>query len=139
MTPTAKCKRPYLLRALYDWIVDSDLTPYVVVAVNSKRVVVPGEFVNEGKIVLNVSPMAVRNLVLGNEVLTFDGRFSGNPFAVSVPISHVVTIYAKESGEGMMFDSEFELNSETGAQDSSDDDPKGGRPARPGDHLTVVK
>ena len=123
-----KSKRPYLLRALYDWIVDSNLTPYLVVAVNSEQVVVPGEFVSEGKIILNVSPLAVRNLALGNEVLTFDGRFSGNPFAVSAPIANVLAIYAKETGEGMV----FEMN-------SGDDSKVASGPPRSGDHLKVVK
>ena len=142
MSSTTKSKNPYLLRAFYEWIVDSDLTPYVAVAANSNRVVVPLEFVSEGKIVLNISPLAVRNLSLGDDLLTFDGRFSGNPFAVSVPIANVVTIYAKETGEGMMFDSDTEstAKSEDGSEssDSSGDD-DGGGPTRPGGHLKVVK
>jgi len=131
------------------------MTPYVVVAVNSKQVVVPQEFVKEGKIVLNVSPMAVRNLVFGDETFTFDGRFSGNPFTVSAPIARVLTIYAKETGEGMMFDG-MESSRGSGSQVSAESDSatqtdgreppdpagsgsKGDGPGRPGSHLKVVK
>ncbi len=137
--PTARIsKRPYLLRALYDWINDSGLTPYVVVAANSERVLVPQDFVNEGRIVLNVSPEAVRNLTIGNDVLTFDGRFSGTPYAVSVPVGNVLTIYAKETSEGMMFDLEEEQEVKDETTDSSRGDSKD-KPAPRGDHLKVVK
>ncbi len=123
------------------------------VAANSQQVVVPQEFVQEGKIVLNVSPLAVRNLVFGDEVFTFDGRFSGNPFTVSAPIAQVLTIYAKETGEGMMFDgmessrgsgSEVSADSATETSGKEPPDPsgsgsKGDGPGRPGSHLQVVK
>ena len=125
------------------------------VATNSKQVVVPQEFVKEGKIVLNVSPMAVRNLVFGDEVFSFDGRFSGNPFTVSSPIAQVLTIYAKETGEGMMFDgmesgrgggSEASAESDSATETDGRDPPdpsgsgsKGEGPGRPGSHLKVVK
>ncbi len=139
MSDTPISKRPYLLRALYDWINDSDLTPYVVVAADSEQVLVPRDFVNEGRIVLNVSPMAVRNLVIGNDVLTFDGRFSGSPYAVSVPIGKVLTIYAKETSEGMMFDLEEEQQEkQEDLADSSSGDSKD-KPVRRGDHLKVIK
>ncbi len=121
-------------------------------AVKSEQVVVPREFVDEGKIVLNVSPLAVRNLVLGNETCTFDGRFSGKPFVVSVPVASVLTIYAKETGEGLMFDeglmfkegliskrdmkSQSEIDRET--DESEPPDPPGGA-SRPGAHLKIVK
>ena len=148
MTPSAnKSKQPYLLRALYDWMVDNDLTPYLLVAANSTSVVVPREFVEDGKIVLNISSMAVRNLVIGNELIAFDGRFSGKPFTVSTPVANVLTIYAKETGEGMMFDSFDKKNSDNEEVDTpGENDPllsgsssKRDGPARPGDHLKVVK
>jgi stringent starvation protein B len=95
-------KRPYFLRALYDWIVDSELTPYLLVTVEGDSVQVPREYVSEGKIVLNVSPTAVRDLDLGQESVSFSGRFGGRPFPVFVPLANVQAIYAKETGEGMM-------------------------------------
>jgi stringent starvation protein B len=99
-----KEQRPYLLRALYDWIVDSDTTPYLLVTVDSPEVKVPAEFVSDGRIVLNVSPRAVRSLSLGNDRVEFDGRFSGRQFWVSVPVSSIAAIYARETGQGMAFE-----------------------------------
>ena len=99
-------KRPYLLRALFEWILDSELTPYILVDAANSNVNVPQQFVSDGKIVLNVSPAAVRNLSFDNDHVRFNGRFSGTPFAVEVPMAFVLAIYAKESGEGMMFDTE---------------------------------
>ena len=103
---SAKSKRPYLLRALFEWIVDSDLTPYILIAAVDARVMVPRQYVNDGKIVLNVSPNAVRDLVFDDDFVRFGGRFGGTPFAVEAPISQVMAIYAKETGEGMMFDAD---------------------------------
>lgn len=102
MTP----RRPYLLRALLDWIIDNQQTPYLLVQVD-ESVTVPTSFVQDGRIVLNLSAMAIRNLVIGNEELTFDGRFSGQNFFVQVPLRAVLAIYGKESGEGMLFEPEY--------------------------------
>ena len=138
---TKKPKRPYLLRALNDWIVDSELTPYLLVGVDSEAVHVPSEYVSEGKIVLNISPMAVRDLELGSDAVSFSGRFSGRPFPVYVPMANVLAIYAKETGEGMMFDPEYASGAEeAGSEGSGPDDPEpeGSGPA-PGGHLKVVK
>ena len=130
-------KRPYLLRALYDWIVDSELTPYLLVTVDDASVQVPSEYVSEGKIVLNVSPMAVRDLDLGQDAVVFTGRFGGRPFPIHVPMASIQAIYAKETGEGMMFEPE---NTEP------DPAPPGGDPPdtspdspAAGGHLKVVK
>jgi stringent starvation protein B len=98
-------RRPYLLRALLDWILDNQQTPYLLVQVD-ETVTVPTGFVQDGRIVLNLSPMAIRGLVIGNEAITFDGRFSGQNFLVHIPIQAVLAIYAKESGEGMLFETE---------------------------------
>jgi stringent starvation protein B len=130
-------KRPYLLRALYDWIVDGELTPYLLVTVDSDAVQVPAEYVSDGKIVLNVSPMAVRDLDLGIESVDFSGRFGGRPFPVHVPMASVLAIYAKESGEGMMFDPEYD--SDHDAHDSDDPEPPEPDGRGPGHHLKVVK
>lgn len=99
-----KSQRPYLLRALYEWIVDSDTTPYLLVKVASEDVIVPMEFVQDGQIVLNVSPNAVRDFHIGDDAIAFDGRFGGRSFDVWVPLAAIAAIYAKENGQGMMFD-----------------------------------
>lgn len=91
------------MRALYDWMVDSGLTPHLLIDAASEAVVVPREYVADGRIVLNVSPTAVRSLTIANDTLSFDGRFAGQAFRVSAPTSSVMAIYAKETGEGMMF------------------------------------
>lgn len=95
--------RPYLLRALHQWIVDSSLTPHVLVDAAYEGVVVP-EGVRKGdKIVLNVAPQAVRDLIVDNETLTCVARFSGASHGISVPVDAVLAIYARETGQGMMF------------------------------------
>ena len=98
--------RPYLIRALYEWIVDNGLTPYVLINAENDQVVVPRQFVENGKIVLNVNPSAVQNLLLGNEYLELDARFSGSPMHVVVPVLSVLAIYARENGKGMVFNEE---------------------------------
>ncbi|MEJ2397982.1 MAG: ClpXP protease specificity-enhancing factor [Gammaproteobacteria bacterium] len=95
--------QPYLLRAIYEWIVDNSLTPYILVDAGNSDVQVPQQFVENGKIVLNIAPRAVNNLQLNNEQVTFDARFSGQPMQVMLPISAVLAIYAKENGQGMVF------------------------------------
>ena len=138
----SKPKRPYLLRALYDWIVESDLTPYLLVGVDSDSIQVPRDYVSDGKIVLNISPVAVRDLLLGEHEVTFSGRFSGRAFPVVVPLSNVMAIYAKETGEGMMFEPEEAYSG--GPDDTPPEDGTSGPPARSGgseggSHLKVVK
>lgn len=96
--------RPYLLRALYEWILDNDCTPYVVVNAWMEDVMVPQDYVKEGQIVLNISPVAVQNLVMTNEALEFSGRFGGIPTPVHVPVDAVMGIYARENGQGMVFE-----------------------------------
>lgn len=102
MTP----RRPYMLRAFYDWLVDNDLTPHLVVAATLPGVRVPVEFVQDGQIILNIAPRAVGNLELGNEAITFNARFSGRPHSVIVPLYAVQAIYARENGAGTMFEPE---------------------------------
>ncbi|GAA3945059.1 ClpXP protease specificity-enhancing factor [Allohahella marinimesophila] len=102
MTPS----RPYLLRALNEWILDNDLTPFIVVDASLPGVDVPRDFVSNGQIVLNISPGAVRSLLIDDETLEFTARFGGVPRLVSVPIVAIVAVYAKENGQGMVFGSE---------------------------------
>lgn len=98
--------RPYLLRALHEWIVDNHLTPYIVVDANGEGVEVPRQFVENGKIVLNISPFAVRELSMETDYVLFSARFGGKPMNVIVPIASVLAIYAKENGQGMVFTDE---------------------------------
>ena len=93
-------QRPYLLRAFYDWIVDSDCTPHILVDAQRPGLRVPSHAIVEGKVTLNVSPRAVRELLIDEAGLSFQGRFGGSPFAVYVPLNAVVAIYARETGAG---------------------------------------
>lgn len=95
--------RPYLIRALYEWIVDNGFTPYMLVDTALDVVHVPRAFVENGRIILNISPEATHSLVLGNEAVTFNARFSGTAMDVHVPVVSVLAIYARENGQGMMF------------------------------------
>ena len=111
-----KARRPYLLRAIHEWICDSGCTPHVVVDAGIQGVEVPRQYVKEGKIVLNVSWDATAGLRLGNDELTFSGRFGGVSMSVRVPMVAVLAIYARESGQGMIF-----------AEDDADPRPPGAR------------
>lgn len=125
--------RPYLVRAFYEWLVDNDQTPYLLVEVSDSSVEVPQQFVEDGRITLNISPSAVRNLELGNEYISFNARFGGRPMNVLFPTSSVLGIYAKESGGGMLFPEE--ATDESGADESEPElDPPRGRPT-----LKVIK
>src|SRR3954452_10786466 len=97
--------KPYLLRALYEWCVDNGYTPHLAVRVDS-RTQVPNEYVKNGEITLNVSPNAVHKLQLGNELIEFSARFGGVARQISVPVTHVYALYARETGHGMTFDVE---------------------------------
>lgn len=98
--------RPYIMRALYEWIVDNDFTPYILVDASVAEVMVPRQFVKDNQIVLNISPDAVVDLSISNQAVAFNGRFGGVATDVFVPISAVVGIYARENGQGMVFDPE---------------------------------
>ena len=101
--------RPYLIRAIYEWILDNGLAPHLLVNAVGSGVVIPTQYVQNGKIILNINPSAVHNLELGNERIEFSARFSGNAMSVSVPIPAVLAIYARENGQGMVFN-EYEGN-----------------------------
>ncbi|WP_416202628.1 ClpXP protease specificity-enhancing factor [Marinobacter sp. X15-166B] len=98
--------RPYLVRAFNEWILDNECTPYIVVDAGIQGVQVPMEHVANGQIVLNITPGAVKGLVIGNSVLEFSARFGGVPMQVIIPLRAVIAIYAKENGQGMVFGSE---------------------------------
>lgn len=95
--------RPYLLRALYEWISDNRMTPHILVDAAVDGVDVPEQAVQKGKVILNIDRAAVHDLEMGNEWLSFNARFSGRRYEVKVPLEAVLAIYAKENGQGMMF------------------------------------
>lgn len=98
-----KPRRPYLLRALHEWITDSGETPHIVVDAGGEGVAVPRQYVKDGKIVLNVSLSATQMLKLGNDAVSFEARFGGVSFGVLVPVRAILGIYARETGQGMIF------------------------------------
>jgi stringent starvation protein B len=101
-----KARRPYLLRAMHEWILDSGCTPHIVVDASVAGVEVPRQYVQDGKIVLNVGPSATAGLVLGNDEVSFSGRFGGTSMAVRVPVAAILAVYARETGQGMIFSEE---------------------------------
>lgn len=126
--------RPYLLRALYEWILENECTPYIVVNAYASGVQVPQEFVKDGQIILNISPAAVHALQMNNDAIDFNGRFSGIPTPVFVPIAAVMGIYARENGQGMVFESEPQAP-------DPEPTPPDDKPGKPGSRpaLRVVK
>mgnify|MGYP000681106389 CR=1 FL=1 len=102
MTPS----RPYLMRALHEWILENDCTPYVLVDAGLPGVQVPEDYIQNGQIVLNVSPSAVKFLLIDDDGLSFNARFGGMPLDLYVPMVAILAIYAKENGQGMVFGSE---------------------------------
>lgn len=101
-----KSQRPYLLRAIYEWIQDSGEIPYLLVDANVADVLVPTEHVEDGQIVLNIGANAIRDLELGDEFVMFSSRFDGRVMELSLPIASIKAIYCKDSGEGMVFPEE---------------------------------
>jgi stringent starvation protein B len=135
-------QQPYFLRALYEWCVDNALTPYVTVHVD-RRTRVPQGYVQNGQIVLNLGPSAVRNLNIDNEWITFSARFGGVSYSIEVPVGNVLAIYSRETGEGMGFASNGEadigeknIEVDIGSSADADEPPK---PPRGRPQLRVVK
>lgn len=96
--------RPYVVRAFYEWILDNQCTPYLLVNANYPAVVVPNEHVKDGRIILNLSPSAIRGLVMDNERVEFSARFGGVPRSLYLPIGSILAVYAKENNRGVFFD-----------------------------------
>jgi stringent starvation protein B len=101
--PVSRSRRPYLIRAIYAWALDNGYTPHLLVAADYPGVSVPQSFVKEGRIALDISPMAVRDLNLEHEPIFFSARFGGRPFEIVVPSGAVLAIYARENGDGILF------------------------------------
>ncbi len=95
--------KPYLIRALNEWIINNQMTPFVLVDANIEGVEVPQQHIRDGKIILNIAPGAVQEIAIEDEGIYFSARFSGQAFMINVPINAVLAIYAKENGRGMMF------------------------------------
>lgn len=145
--------KPYLIRAFYEWIVDNNLTPYLVVNANIQGCKVPTQHIQNGQIVLNILPSAVGNMLMGNEVISFNARFGGKPFALTIPVKAVLAIYARENGAGTMFDAEedteddihqLEAVSEDEEHNNAEQTPPDDEPTDPNkgkkiSHLRVVK
>lgn len=138
--------RPYLLRAIYDWISDNNLTPYLLVDAQRNGVRVPAHVIKNGQVVLNLAMRAVANLDLGNEWISFQARFSGVSHSIQIPISAVLALYAQENGQGMMFPAEEEDGDTPTDNPPSPPAPEpptdgggGDKPKRSGSHLRVVK
>lgn len=131
--------RPYMIRAIYEWVVDNDCTPYILVDALREGVLVPQQFVQDGQIVLNISPSAVVGLDVGNDELGFRGRFGGVAQDVRVPTAAVLGIYARENGQGMLFDADEPAPPSPDGPDNGDtgDKPKAAKSGKPA--LKVVK
>ena len=134
--PAMTSNRPYLLRALYEWIGDNDMTPHLLVDATQDGVQVPKAAVKDGRVVLNIAARAVSGLDMGNRELRFKARFGGVSQSVVVPMSAILAIYAQETGQGMMLPedgSALAADSPGDAPDPPEDGPKRGG------HLRVVK
>ncbi|ABK46844.1 MULTISPECIES: ClpXP protease specificity-enhancing factor [Shewanella] len=138
--------RPYLLRAYYDWLMDNQLTPHVVVDAFVKGTQVPQQYVKDGQIVLNIAASAVGNLQIGNEFVEFNARFGGVPQQVLLPMASIVAIYARENGAGTVFDIEDAYLVEEEAESTLSVIETNEKPTEPTDeppkrrsHLTLVK
>lgn len=140
--PVVSSRRPYLLRAMHEWMTDNQQTPHLVVDANANNVEVPRQFVQDGKIVLNISFHATNGLTMNNECVEFNARFSGQTHYVRVPLHAVQGIYARETGQGMIFSDDDapppDGNSPDGGGSSTDNSTDKPAPrARP--QLKVVK
>jgi stringent starvation protein B len=137
-----KSSRPYLIRGLYEWILDNDCTPHLLVSVDYPGVRVPPGFASDGQIVLNISPSAVRNMHMDNDSVSFEGRFGGVAHSLHVPCQAVLAIYARENGQGMVFEVEAPEDDPDGAPAPGDGPAEGaGDTAKPSGRpsLKVVK
>ena len=128
--------RPYLVRAMYQWIVDNGMTPHLLVNAEFEGCTVPTGHINDGKIVLNIAPMAVQGLILGDDEVGFSARFGGKAESIQVPVPAILAVYARENGQGMMFSDDDQPDRSSG--DGSDDGPETD-PDKPRPNLRVVK
>jgi len=130
--------RPYLLRALYEWIGDNDMTPHLLVDATCEGVLVPKAAVKDGRVVLNIAARAVSGLDMGNRELRFKARFGGVSHTVVVPMPAIMAIYAQETGQGMMLPEDGGALPPADAPGDAPEPPEDGGPKR-GGHLRIVK
>ncbi|MGI2259168.1 ClpXP protease specificity-enhancing factor [Shewanella sp. GXUN23E] len=140
MTP----HRPYLLRAYYEWLLDNDLTPHLVVDAHIEGTLVPQQYVKDGQIVLNLAPSAVSNLQMGNDFVEFNARFGGVPQQIMLPLASIIAIYARENGAGVVFEmEEAYMTAQTNEAElelvPEVEEPPVHEAAKRRPHLTVVK
>lgn len=136
--PQMTSSRPYLIRAMYQWIADNGMTPHLLIDATQEDVIVPSEHIQNGKIILNIAPMAISSLVLGDDEITFSARFSGQSMGIFIPVGAVLAIYAKENGQGMMFsDDDSAVSSDEGDGEANTGKTGKSKPRRP--NLRVVK
>jgi stringent starvation protein B len=122
--------KPYLIRSIYEWIIDNNLTPHLLVDAENSQAVLPQAFIEDGKIVLNIRPEAIQGLSLGNEEIQFHARFGGKSMHIITPIAAVMAIYAKENGKGMIFEQD---------DVEDDDEPPPAKKNTTKPHLRIVK
>lgn len=135
-----RSRRPYLIRAIHDWATDNGYTPHLLVAADVEGVSVPREYVQDGRITLNISAMAVQNLDLQTDPIWFSARFSGRSFEVTVPVGAVLAVFARENGEGIVFgdvEQPAPPDDASPAQTEASATPAKAKPGR--SHLRVVK
>lgn len=144
--PRMSSHRPYLLRALYEWISDNDMTPHLLVDATQPGVRVPAHTINDGKVVLNIAARAVAHLDMDNDAVAFTARFGGVSHAVIVPVGAVLAIYARETGQGMALPPEEDTpaaaeDAPTPSPNDDDTPPDdgGNEPPKRGGHLRIVK
>lgn len=111
--PAMSSSKSYLVNALYQWIVDNHCTPYVLVDAYAANVEVPQDYVKDGQIVLNIAPSAIGDLLIDKKGVSFNARFGGIPMDIFAPMQSVLGIYARENGQGMMFEPEIETSPPT--------------------------
>lgn len=125
--------RPYLVRAIHEWIGDNSLTPYLLVDAAWPGLIVPPQAAKDGRVVLNIAPRAVAGLDIGKDWISFSARFGGVSYRVEVPLGAVLAIYAQENGQGMMFPAEDTPSTPPPANGESE------APTKKGSHLRVIK
>jgi len=135
VTQSSRSKRPYLIRAMHEWMADNSHTPHIVVDTSVDGVSVPVEHIKDGKIILNISESAAHNLKLTNDAVSFRARFSGVPFDVWVPMQSVLGIYARETGQGMIFSHDAETTEQIEPPELNNEVEE----TRSRPHLTIVK
>lgn len=147
--PVMTSQRPYLLRAIYEWIADNGMTPHVLVNARSAGVRVPPHTIKDGQVVLNIADRAVSRLEMGDDAIRFSARFGGVSQSVVVPLTAIIAIYARETGQGMGMPEEPHLDTaqnpgsseETPQQTSAEqvDAPPHPQPPKRGNHLRIIK